>query len=183
MIKTTIMEQNIESKHSIIAEYYTECYAELKVFVASRLLGDEKAEQAEDIVQNVFVRLLKMDCMITRITLPCLVYTIARNLILDYWRHRHCLEKYEYVVRNTDWQNRYVDDVATIYSAHEIQAKLENGIAQLSEKQSSVYRLNLEGMTVKDIALHLNIKYKCAEHYLGHARKSVRRYVKEEMAS
>ena len=157
MIKTTIMEQNIESKHSIIAEYYTECYAELKGFVASRLLGDEKAEQAEDIVQNVFVRLLKMDCMITRITLPCLVYT--------------------------DWQNRYVDDVATIYSAHEIQAKLENGIAQLSEKQSSVYRLNLEGMTVKDIALHLNIKYKCAEHYLGNARKSVRRYVKEEMAS
>ena len=41
------MEQNIESKHSIIAEYYTECYAELKGFVASRLLGDEKAEQAE----------------------------------------------------------------------------------------------------------------------------------------
>ena len=108
----------------------------MKGFVASRLLGDEKAEQAEDIVQNVFVRLLKMDCMITRITLPCLVYTIARNLILDYWRHRHCLEKYEYVVRNTDWQNRYVDDVATIYSAHEIQAKLENGLAQLSEKQS-----------------------------------------------
>lgn len=183
MIKNTIMEQNIESKHSIIAEYYIECYDELKAFVASRLLGDEKAEQAEDIVQNVFVRLLKMDCMITRITLPCLVYTIARNLILDYWRHRHCLEKYEYVVRNTDWQNRYVDDVATIYSAHEIQAKLENGIAQLSEKQNSVYRLNLEGMTVKDIALHLNIKYKRAEHYLGNARKSVRRYVKEEMAS
>lgn len=38
-------------------------------------------------------------------------------------------------------------------------------------------------MTVKDIALHLNIKYKRAEHYLGNARKSVRRYVKEEMAS
>ena len=73
--------------------------------------------------------------------------------------------------------------VMTVWRRHEIQAKLENGIAQLSEKQSSVYRLNLEGMTVKDIALHLNIKYKCAEHYLGNARKSVRRYVKEEMAS
>lgn len=92
MIKNTIMEQNIESKHSIIAEYYIECYDELKAFVASRLLGDEKAEQAEDIVQNVFVRLLKMDCMISRITLPCLVYTTARNLIFDYWRHRHSLE-------------------------------------------------------------------------------------------
>ena len=36
MIKTTIMEQNVESKHSIIAEYYIECYDELKAFVASR---------------------------------------------------------------------------------------------------------------------------------------------------
>lgn len=183
MIKNTIMEQNIESKHSIIAEYYIECYDELKAFVASRLLGDEKAEQAEDIVQNVFVRLLKMDCMISRITLPCLVYTTARNLIFDYWRHRHSLEKYEYVIRTTDWQSMYVDDVDSIYSVHEVQRILENGIARLSEKQSRVYRLSLEGMQVSDIALQLNIKYKNAEYYLGMARKNVRRFVKKEMAS
>lgn len=183
MIKTTIMEQNVESKHSIIAEYYTECYDELKAFVASRLPGEEDAEQAEDIVQNVFVRLLKMDRMITRITLPCLVYTIARNLIYDYLRRRHCMEKYEYVVRTSSWQNKCVDDVDTIYSVLEIQKILENGIAQLSEKQSNVYRLDLEGMKVKDIALQLNIKYKNAEHCLGDARKVVRRFVKEQMAS
>ena len=65
----------------------------------------------------------------------------------------------------------------------EIQKILENGIAQLSEKQSNVYRLDLEGMKVKDIALQLNIKYKNAEHCLGDARKVVRRFVKEQMAS
>lgn len=183
MIKTTIMEQNVESKHSIIAEYYIECYDELKAFVASRLPGEEDAEQAEDIVQNVFVRLLKMDRMITRITLPCLVYTTARNLIYDYLRRRHCMEKYEYVVRTSSWQNKCVDDVDTIYSVLEIQKILENGIAQLSEKQSNVYRLDLEGKKVKDIALQLNIKYKNAEHCLGDARKVVRRFVKEQMAS
>ena len=55
------MEQ-IESKRSIIAEYYTAHYDELQKFVASRLLF---AEDAEDVVQNIFVRLLQMDKMIT----------------------------------------------------------------------------------------------------------------------
>ena len=39
--------------------------------------------------QNIFLRLLQMDKMISSVTLPCLVYTVARNLICDYWRHRH----------------------------------------------------------------------------------------------
>lgn len=51
------MEQNIESKHSIIAEYYTECYAELKGFVASRLLGDEKPSR-----QKISCRMFSCAC-------------------------------------------------------------------------------------------------------------------------
>jgi len=177
------MEQ-MESKHSMIAEYYTECYDELKAFVASRLQGDEVAEQADDIVQNVFVRLLRMDKMITRVTLPCLVYTTARNLLYDYWRHRQHQDLYEHTVRTTNWQSKSSDDVETLYSAREIEEMLEKSIARLPEQQARIYRLNLcEGMQVAEIAQVMNLKYKNAEYNLGMARKSVRGKIKKVLAS
>ena len=172
------MEQ-IESKHSVIAEYYTEHYAELKAFVASRLLF---AEDAEDIVQNIFVRLLQMDKMITPITLPCLVYTIARNLIFDYWRHKRKVEEYEHIIQKGDWTSQYAEDVESIYSAHEVEKKLEQSIARLSSKQSKIYRLHIyEGMQVSEIAEKLSLKYKNVEYCLGSARKEVRNYMKKMM--
>lgn len=118
------MEQNIESKHSIIAEYYTECYAELKGFVASRLLG----------MKSRAGRRYRAECFRALVEDGLYDYTYYFTLSGIYYSTQSysgllasqaLSGKYEYVVRNTDWQNRYVDDVATIYSAHEIQAKLE----------------------------------------------------------
>ncbi len=174
------MEQK-ESKHSIIAEYYTEHYDELKSYVASRLLY---ASEVEDIVQNVFVRLLQLNKMITRITLPCLVYTIARNLITDYWRHKVKVEEYEHRIQKNDWASRYVEDGESVYSAIEINELLERGIARLTDSQSKVYRMSIyDGMQVSEIAKELNLNYKCAEHRLGDARKEIRSYMKKALAS
>lgn len=174
------MEQ-IESKHSVIAEYYTAHYDELKTFVASRLLF---AEDAEDIVQNIFVRLLQMDKMITPITLPCLVYTVARNLIFDYWRHKRKVEEYEHIIRKSDLFSRSVENVESVYSAHEVERELERSIAHLSQKQAKIYRLHIyEGMQVSEIAKELSLKYKNVEYCLGSARKEVRTYMKKVLVS
>lgn len=174
------MEQK-ESKHSIIAEYYTDHYDELKSYVASRLLY---ASEAEDVVQNVFVRLLQINKMITRITLPCLVYTIAKNLITDYWRHKNKVEEHEHYIRKCDCMSRYVEDGESVYSALEINEILERGIARLTPNQSKVYRMNIyDGMQVSEIAKTLHLNYKNAENRLGTARKEVRNYVRRVLAS
>ena len=87
------MEQK-ESKSNLIADYYSQHYDELMTYVSSHL---QHADESEDIVQNIFVRLLQMDKMITPVTLPCLVFTIAKNLIRDYWRHYYYLEEHEHI--------------------------------------------------------------------------------------
>lgn len=174
------MEQ-IESKHSIIAEYYTAHYDELKKFVASRLLF---ADEAEDIVQNVFVRLLQMDKMITPITLPCLAYTVARNLIFDYWRHRRKVEEYEHLIQKSDLAILGNDDVESVFSAHEVEEQLEYSLAHLPQKQAKIYRLHIyDGMAVSEIADKLCLKYKNVEYCLGSARKEVRNHIKKVLAS
>ena len=63
-----------------LTNYYVTHRDELLAYVSSRL---GNSVEAEDLVQNVFLRLLTSDKMITDITLPALVYTIARNLIAD----------------------------------------------------------------------------------------------------
>ena len=167
-----------ESKFSIIAEYYSRHYDELLGFVAKRLQYDESAE---DIVQNVFVRLLRTDKMITPVTMPCLVYTIARNLIFDYWRHRQAVEEYEHFITQ---QNQKDDlDVASVYSATEITEILERGIARLTDRQRTIYRMNVyEGKKVSEISETLHLTYKSVESRLGSARKEIRQYMKRMLA-
>lgn len=173
------MEQN-KSKSDLIADYYSQHYDELKAYVCARL---QHAEEGEDIVQNVFVRLLQMDKMITQATLPCLVYTVAKNLICDYWRHRQYVEGYEHIIQRGESQVASVQDVESVYSVREMTELLERGIARLSEKQRKVYRLNVyDGLQVGEIAAKLDINYKNAENRLGAARRQVRGYMRRMLA-
>ena len=165
-------------KYSIIANYYSQHYDEVLGFVSKRMMY---AEGAEDIVQNVFVRLLRTDKMITPITLPCLVYTTARNLLIDYWRHHQSVEEYEHYLRSTDNNNSI--DAASVYSAVEITEILERGIARLNDRQRTIYRMNIfEGKKVAEISATLNINYKSVENRLGSARSEIRQYMRRMLA-
>lgn len=173
------MEYN-ESKCSIIADYYSEHYDELKGYVAVRT---QFADETEDIVQNIFLKILRMDKMITPLTLPCLVYTVAQNLVYDYWRHKHTVEEYEHLITQSDWRSCYATDVESVYSVRELTEIIEQGVAHLTEAQRKVYRMNLnEGKKVSEIASTLQMNYKSVEHRLGDARKQVRNYVRRMLA-
>lgn len=171
------MEQMESKQRSIITDFYAAHREELTAFVASRL---PSADGAEDIVQEVFLKLLRTERMITPVTLPCLVYTTARNLVFDLWRHRRAAEEYEHVIAKTDWQPRKAEGVESIYAAHEVEEMLERGIARLTDRQTKVYRLNIyEGMQVGEISLRLGMKYKTVENHLGTARRQVREYLRK----
>lgn len=167
-----------EKKFSIIADYYSHHYDEVLGFVSKRMMY---AEGAEDIVQNVFMRLLRTDKMITPITLPCLVYTTARNLLIDYWRHRRSVEEYEHFIVQLGASDDL--DVASVYSAAEITEILERGIARLTDHQRTIYRMNVyEGKKVSEISETLHLTYKSVENRLGSARKEIRQYMKRMLA-
>ncbi len=175
--KLLISMINKESQFDLIAEYYSRHYEELLNFVANRMQFNN--DIAKDIVQNVFVRLMKMSDMITAATLPNLTYTIARNQIFDYWRHKQHVEEYEHRI----FSMTNTEDTETVYSAVEMNEILERGIARLSDKQKCVYRMNIyEGKQVRDISEELGLNYKTVENQLGSARKEVRKYVKRMLA-
>ena len=159
---------------NLIETYYTDHRDELLAFVSSRLGG---SEESEDIVQNVFLRLLTTDKMITEITLPALVYTITRNLITDYYRRRHTYEAFEHFIKGSSEED---DSMESVFSARELTELLERGLVRVPENCREIYRLHIYGgMKVSEISQAIGEGYKSVEHRLGTARKAVRQYLRK----
>jgi len=166
-----------ETQFRIISEYYAEHVRELRVFVGSRI---KASDEAEDIVQNIFLKLLTADSVLTPNTLASLVLTIARNMIYDYYRHRRSVEEY---ISFAGRDSRRSLSAHAVYSAAEIHELLERGIATLKESQRRIYRMSIyDGLAVSDISKTLNMKYKTVENKLGLARKEMRRYMTRMLA-
>ena len=160
--------------HQLITDYYIAHRDELLAFVSSRLGG---RGLAKEIVQNVFLRLLTTDKMISEVTLPCLVYTVPRNLISDYYRRHATLEEYENYIKGVCSTEISTD---SIFSVREVMEGLERGLARLPENCREVYRLHgYGGMKVSEISLRLGEGYKSVEHRLGTARKAMRQYMRQ----
>ena len=161
------------NKFLTLTNYYVTHRDELLAYVSSRL---GNSVEAEDLVQNVFLRLLTSDKMITDVTLPSLVYTITRNLIADYYRRRTHFEAYEHYLKNTD----SIDESAeSVLSVRDITEQLERGLARVPENCREIYRLHIYGgMKVAEISERLGEGYKSVEHRLGTARKLVRQQLR-----
>lgn len=169
-----------ETSKNLVAEYYRLHFGELKAFV-SKSTGC--SFESEDIVQNVFLRLLNSDKMISAVTLPCLVYSIARNLVADYWRHRKSVAQHEIYVKKHSGISDIGDEPTSVYAPTEITELLERGMAHLSPRSRKIYKLNvIGGLRVAEISNTLGETYKSVENRLGAARKEMRRYMHRMLA-
>lgn len=159
--------------NKLITNYYIAHRDELLAFASSRLCD---SCLAEDLVQDVFLRLLSSDKMITEVTLPALVYTITRNLINDYYRRHTTYEQYEHYIKGVCSE---VTTMESVFSAFEIMERLERGLVRLPENCREIYRLHIYGgMKVGEISRELGEGYKSVEHRLGTARKVMREYLR-----
>lgn len=169
-----------QSTYNVIAAYYA---ANRDIWVSNTQRQTFSRADAEDIVQDVFLRLLRNDnVMISTTTLPGLIHFMMRNRVKDYWRRRHTYDEYEHFIKNHSQATGA--DVASVYNAVEMEELLERGILQLGERQQQVCRLNMyDGMGVKDIATTLQQDYKKVENMLGVARRKLRVFVARMWAS
>lgn len=168
-----------ETSQALIAAYYKDHVDELRAYVTK---GTQNPIVGEDLVQDLFCRLLTTDRPLSQVTLPCLIYTMARHLVTDYWRHRSAVCQHEIYLRGCSVASRQVGE-ESVYAVREVEQVLERGIARLSEKQKAVYRMNLiDGLKVSEISRQLDENYKSVENRLGMARKEVRTYMRRMLA-
>jgi RNA polymerase sigma-70 factor (ECF subfamily) len=161
------------NKQKLISHYYSVHRDELLAYASSRL-GDK--DEAEDLVQNTFLRLLTSNRLLTEQTLPALIFSICRNLINDYYRRHAFRYEYEHYIRREG--NTKISMESVLFAADIIE-RMERGLARIPENCRTVYKMHiLGGMRVSEISAETGEKYKTIENRLGLARRQMRQFLR-----
>ena len=164
------MKQTANNQGQIIANFYTVYQAELVNFAISRL-GNR--EESEDLVQDVFIKMMSFEGMINKETIKSFAFTIAANKIKDHLRRRIFRHKMEENAKyEMELQHSHVERVAEY---HDTLRMVNDSMARLSPACAKVYRMSLfEDMTTGDIAQETNVSKRTVESQLFTSRKQVR---------
>ena len=171
------MEQNTINQRQMIADFYTRHHAELVNFAISRL-GNR--EESEDLVQDVFIKMMSFEGMINEETIKSFAFTIAANKIKDHLRRRIFRHKMEENAKyEMELQHSHVERVVEY---HDTLRMVNDSMARLSPACAKVYRMSLfEDMTAGDIAQETNVSKRTVESQLFTSRKQVRAMLNRAM--
>lgn len=135
-------------------------------------------EEAEDLVQDVFVRLMDYQQMLRVDTIKYFIFTISRNLLYDYLRHyykRLEVTSYIYDQRET-CTNETEEQVIT----RDLLLLEKKKVAQLSEQRRKVYMMTrFENKTLPEVSQILNLSSRTVENHLFASRKMIREYIRQ----
>jgi RNA polymerase sigma-70 factor (ECF subfamily) len=123
-------------------------------------------DEAEDIVQEAFLKIWEKRETIIQSTVKSLLYTIAGNIFLNRWQHRNVEIQFalQYVSEGTSSSPEYDLEMK------EFDEKLQNALSALTEKNRTVFLMNrIDRMTYQEIANTLNISVKAVEKRMNKA--------------
>lgn len=142
------------------------------VGMVSRIIGDEKANQAEDVAQDTLLRLWTMrEKLDSYRSVEALAMVIARNLALDSIRKEGVTTiPLDHVAETHD--TRYSPD--DLISETEAEAKMDSIMKSLPSGQRAILRMrHEEGMEISEIASLTGSTEGAVRVSLSRARKHV----------
>mgnify|MGYP003426174247 FL=1 len=159
------MEKN-HSRNEEVAIAYEQHRQSLITFVCSRI-GNH--EEAEDMIQDLYVRLLNYDQLLCMGTIKSLLFTMAQNMITDHYRHNartpH-VDSFTYdivtkIMPTTPFDELQTNDILDMESAF---------VTKLTPKRRKVYMMTrFEEKSIDEIASELHLCRRTIERqqYLG----------------
>ena len=134
-------------------------------------------DTCEDLVQEVFVKVLGMDVIIES-QLKGLIVTMAYQKRVDYLRRRACINK---VHDELGWrmEQSYTNTEAEVNDILKVEM---NAINTMSEKDAHIYQMTrFEELTADEIVLETGLSKRAVESRIYRTRNLVRSQVREAM--
>ena len=158
---------NAEAFREIVSQNQSFLYA-----VAYRFLGE--AEDAEDVVQESFIRMWKsLQTYRPEVNISTWLYKIAVNLCLDILKSSYRKRQKSNVDASKAW-NLSSNAVDHEIHAHELHALIQEAASELTPKQKAVFVLrDLEGMPVEEVCDILSMSANNVKSNLYHARQQM----------
>lgn len=134
-------------------------------------------EEANDIVQEAFIKLWNNCKDVPFEKAKSFLYTVANNMFLNIVAHQKVVLKYA----EKQPKNRASNETPEfVLEEQEYMKKLQNAIANLSEAQRTAFLLNrIDGKKYTEIAEILNISIKAVEKRISGALMNLRKEIEK----
>lgn len=169
------MKTTTQSSDNIITDSYEEYHQSILRFITYRIT--HRCE-AEDLTQDVFVRLLDYKPMLRPETVKYFLYTIARNIVTDYLRRyykKQEVDSYLYDVTVTS-SNETEETIV----ANDLLSIEQNKLSTLPTQRKLIYSLSrFEEKSTSEIAEQLSLSKRTVENHLSMGRREMRTFFKK----
>lgn len=155
-----------ELYHSYFDQIYSAALAYLKVH-----------EQAEDITQNVFLKIWEKRNSLTKVdNLRNYLFIMARNAIFNQFSMVVTQQKHIRYISEI-FEEDFCNSEEMVIQKQE-RAILEKAVNQLPTRQQEAYRLSREkGLSYEEIAHVMNISKPTVREYIVHSRQFIRKFL------
>lgn len=164
----------IQNGNKIMYEaVFRKYYQMLCAFGFSKL---KDAIEAEEIVQDVFVKLWDKRSDLQIENLKSYLFSTVNNTIINQFKHQEVRRAHATEMKAV--QSDSFEDQTTEFN--ELQLKLTGLIAEMPEARQRVFKLvKIEGKKYKEVAEELGISIKTVENQMGSALKYLRENLKD----
>lgn len=134
--------------------------------------------EAEDLTQDVFMRLLDYKQMLRPDTVKYFLFTIARNIVTDYLRRYYKKQEVDSYIYDT--MASFTNETEEQILANDLYRTEQWILGFFPDQRRTVYALNrYEDKSAEEIAGALNLNRRTVECHLFLARRDMRRYMKK----
>lgn len=159
----------------LIAKSYADYYHSVYLYIYYKV---NNKEEAEDLSQDVFLRLMDYNQMLRSETVKYFIFTIARNLVTDYLRRYY--RKQEVTSYFYDNVERSSNETESRIIANDLLNLERFRMALLPVRRRKVYVMSrFHNKSVQEIASKLDLSFRTVENHLFMGRKEVREFMQQ----
>ena len=164
------MDATTHISDSIITRSYKEYHQVILTYITYRIAH---RYEAEDLAQDVVVRLLDYQQMLRPDTVKYFLFTIARNIVTDYIRRYYKKQEIDSYIYDT--MSTSTNETEEKIIGNDLMAMERTRLAAMPEQRRLVYTLNrFENKTSPEIANKLNLSRRTVENHLFIGRREMR---------
>lgn len=169
------MRDTTMTSFKLIADSYKNYQRSVFLYIYYKI-GNK--EEAEDLTQDVFLKLMDYQQMLRADTIKFFIFTISRNLVYDYLRHYYKrLEVTSYIY---DQMKTCTNETEEQIITNDLLLLEKKKVSQLSEQRRKVYEMaRFENKVLPEISRILNLSSRTVENHLFASRKMIREYMRQ----
>lgn len=169
------MKDTTMTSTQLIADAYADYHRSVFLYICYKI---NSKEEAEDLSQDVFLRLMDYKQMLRSETVKYFLFTIARNLVTDYLRRyyrRQEMTSYMY-----DTVERSSNETESQILADDLLSLEKSRMSFLPVRRRKVYVMSrFHNKSVQEIASELSLSFRTVENHLFTGRKKIREFIQQ----